>query len=147
MPASAQEIDYKRLTTRDWLGMQMGFWKRNKRSLILWLILMAACALFLALDLNKQAIAAFALVYGLITHIFGAIFGVIGAWIGLIPGAGPLIIKVVAWPFFVLINAIVYLISLLRIRSDRPANHLTAQAIVTVLTTGILIGYLLSMVF
>jgi hypothetical protein len=125
----------------------MGFWERNKRSLILWLILLAACALFLALDLNKQAIAAFALVYGLVTQIFGAIFGAIGTWVSLIPWAGPLIVKVITWPIFFLINAFVYLISLLRIRNDRPANHLTARAIATVLTIGILIGYLLSMVF
>ena len=121
--------------------------KKYKKLIIFWAILFIAGALCWALGLNKKILAVSIVTYGLITQIFSAIFGTIGAWITTIPGVGPLMIKVIMWPVFLLINALAYLVTLLRIKKDKPSTQLTTQAMATVLTIGILIGYILSKVF
>ncbi len=127
--------------------MENKFFKRNKKIIIIWAILLLAGVLSWALGLNKKILAILIVTYGLITQIFSSILGAIGVWIGTIPSVGPLIIKIIMWPFFILINAIAYLITLLRIKKNKPSTQLTAQAMVMVLSIGILIGYLLSKIF
>lgn len=121
--------------------------KKDKKLLILWFILIAAGALCWSFGLKKRILAMLVVAYGLTTHAFSLILGVTGSWIGSIPVVGPLILKVIMWPFFVSINALAFLVNVLRIKKDKPSNQSTAQAIATVLTIGIIIGYLLSKVF
>ena len=121
--------------------------KKYKKLLIFWIILAIVGTICWFLGLDKKILAASVVTYGLLTQIFGAIFGAIGAWITAIPGIGPLMIKVIMWPVFLLINALAYLVTLLRIKKNKPSSQLTTQAMATVLTIGILIGYILSKVF
>ena len=121
--------------------------KKYKNVLIFWAILFIAGTLCWFLGLDKKILAASIVTYGLITQIFSAIFGAIGAWIMTILGVGPLMIKVIMWPVFLLINALAYLITLLKIKKHKPSSQLTTQAMATVLSIGILIGYILSKVF
>ena len=121
--------------------------KKYKKLLIFWTILAIAGSLCWVLGLDKKILAVSIVTYGLITQIFGTILGAIGAWITAIPGVGPLMIKVIMWPVFFLINALAYLVTLLKIKKHKPSSQLTTQAMATVLTIGILIGYILSKVF
>ena len=112
-----------------------------------WTILLIAGTACWALGLDKKILAVSIVTYGLITQIFSAIFSAISAWIMAIPGVGPLMIKVIMWPVFLLINALAYLVTLLKIKKNKPSSQLTTQAMATVLSIGILIGYILSKVF
>jgi len=121
--------------------------KKYKKLLIFWVILLIAGTLCWVLGLDKKILAVSIVTYGLITQIFGTILGVIGTWITAIPGVGPLMIKVIMWPVFLLINALAYLVTLLKIKKHKPSSKLTTQAMATVLSIGLLIGYILSKVF
>ena len=121
--------------------------KKYKKLFIFWAILFVAGTICWILGLDKKILAVSIVTYGLLTQIFGAIFSAIGAWIMAIPAVGPLMIKVIMWPLFLLINALAYLVTLLRIKKDKPSSQLTTQAMATVLSIGILIGYILSKVF
>ena len=121
--------------------------KKYKKLLIFWVILLITGTLCWVLGLDKKILAVSIVTYGLITQIFSAILGAIGAWITAIPGVGPLMIKVIMWPVFLLINALAYLVTLLKIKKHKPSSQLTTQAMATVLSIGILIGYILSKVF
>ena len=64
--------------------------KKYKKLLIFWAILAIAGTICWVLGFYKKTLAVSIATYGLITQIFGSIFGAIGAWITAIPGVGPL---------------------------------------------------------
>ena len=61
--------------------------------------------------------------------------------IGMVPIAGPLIVKILALPFIWLLNAIGYVISLLAIRRGYTKDVLTYRGLTIALIVGIVIGY------
>ena len=65
----------------------------------------------------------------------------LAATIGLVPIAGPLIVKILALPFIWLLNAIGYVISLLAIRRGYSKDVLTYRGLTIALIVGIVIGF------
>jgi hypothetical protein len=63
--------------------------------------------------------------------------------IGMVPIAGPLIVKILALPFIWLLNAIGYVISLLAIRRGYSKDVLTYRGLTIALIVGIVLGYVL----
>jgi hypothetical protein len=56
---------------------------------------------------------------------------------------GPLIISIIALPFFLLVNGIAYLVTLVAIRKSHVRSAVESCNEVTALRVGIVIGYLL----
>lgn len=64
-----------------------------------------------------------------------------------IPYIGPIIAKVIVWPFFITINAVAYLVALTLIRVKGYKHVANARVLTTVFLVGILVGFILGRVF
>jgi hypothetical protein len=117
------------------------------RQLLLW----AALALFVAagvrLHWQGSVIAAGAVLWGLATHIFGVVFGALLAWVAAFPIAGPLIVKALTWPLFLLINGAAFFTSLIGVNIGKGRQVFEARVAATILMTGVLVGFILGKVF
>ena len=60
-----------------------------------------------------------------------------------IPYIGPFIAKILVWPFFITINGIAYLVSLMLIRATGFKQVANARILTTVFLIGILVGLIL----
>lgn len=63
-----------------------------------------------------------------------------------IPYIGPIVAKVIAWPFFITINAVAYLVTLTIIRIKGYKQVANARVLTTVFLIGILLGFILGRV-
>jgi len=64
-----------------------------------------------------------------------------------IPYIGPIVAKVIVWPFFITINAVAYLVALTLIRIKGYKQVANARVLTTVFLVGILVGFILGRVF
>jgi len=102
----------------------------NYRSAILaWGIIAAVIIVGFELGVDKTVIGFSVLIVGLLGEAFAALT----AWIALVPIVGPLIAKVLALPFFWLLNGIGYLAS----------NVVNYRVLTITLLIGVTIGYIL----
>jgi len=60
-----------------------------------------------------------------------------------IPYIGPLIAKILVWPFFIAINGVAYLVSLMLIRAKGFKQVANARLLTTVFLIGMLVGLIL----
>ena len=60
-----------------------------------------------------------------------------------IPYIGPIIAKVIVWPFFITINAVAYLVSLTFIRIRGVKEVANARVLTAVFLVGLLLGFIL----
>ncbi|MEA2088155.1 MAG: hypothetical protein U9O91_08725 [Candidatus Caldatribacteriota bacterium] len=63
-----------------------------------------------------------------------------------IPYVGPIVAKVIVWPFFITINGIAYLVTLTFIRIRGVKEVTNAKLLTTVFLIGILLGFILGRV-
>ena len=63
-----------------------------------------------------------------------------------IPYIGPIVAKVIVWPFFITINAVAYLVSLTFIRIRGVKEVANARVLTAVFLVGILLGFILGRV-
>jgi len=63
-----------------------------------------------------------------------------------IPYIGPIVAKVIVWPFFITINAVAYLVTLTVIRIKGYKQVANARVLTTVFLIGILLGFILGRV-
>jgi hypothetical protein len=63
------------------------------------------------------------------------------------PIAGPIIVKVLTWPLFLLINGAAFFTSLVGINIGKGRQVFEARVAATILMTGVLIGFLLGKLF
>jgi len=63
-----------------------------------------------------------------------------------IPYIGPIIAKVIVWPFFITINAVAYLVTLTFIRVKGVKEVANAKLLTAVFLIGILLGFILGRV-
>lgn len=63
-----------------------------------------------------------------------------------IPYIGPIIAKVIVWPFFITINAVAYLVSLTFIRIRGVKEVANARVLTAVFLVGLLLGFILGRV-
>jgi len=64
-----------------------------------------------------------------------------------IPYIGPIVAKVIVWPFFITINGVAYLVALTLIRVKGYKQVANARVLTTVFLVGILVGFILGRVF
>jgi len=63
-----------------------------------------------------------------------------------IPYIGPIVAKVIVWPFFITINGVAYLVALTLIRVKGYKQVASARVLTTVFLVGILLGFILGRV-
>lgn len=104
-----------------------------------WVLLLSLIWLGLHFELDAKVVAGGVILFGLLSSAFAWLLGVIG----LVPVAGPLIVKVLAIPIIWLLNAVGYLVSFVAIRRGYSQDVLTYRGLTIALLIGIVIGYVL----
>lgn len=90
-------------------------------------------------NVDDRVIVGGAVLFGLLSSLFAWIVGILG----LIPFAGPLIVKVLAIPIIWLLNALGYLVSFIAIKRGYSRDVLTYRGLTIALIVGIIIGFIL----
>tara|TARA_B100000749_G_C18283955_1_gene405550 strand:+ start:272 stop:649 length:378 start_codon:yes stop_codon:yes gene_type:complete len=115
------------------------FLKKNKKHLLVWPILLCGIIIALKMGIDEKAVVFFTLLLGLFTQVFSGL----GALIALIPWIGPFIIKVFTIPFFWILNALGYFVSVLAIKKGYTKEVASSRVLTVALLTGIVVGYVL----
>ncbi|NOZ03669.1 MAG: hypothetical protein GXO92_03555 [FCB group bacterium] len=115
------------------------FLSQYKKYLILWALILVAIVIALALGIDKKILLIATVILGLFTHVFSGL----GAIIAMIPWVGPLIVKVFTIPFFWLLNAMGYFVSIIAIKKGYTKEVTSSRVLTIALLVGIVVGYIL----
>jgi hypothetical protein len=113
-------------------------YKYRKRAII-WLGIAIFAVVGIALGLDKKAVAFLVFIFGLISQAFIGIIGLIG----FIPVIGPILAKVLALPFFWILNAIGYFLSIIAIKRGYSKSVLDYSVLTIVFLSGIAVGFII----
>jgi amino acid transporter len=83
---------------------------------------------------------------GIFMEIARQVFSQVIFIIQSIPYIGPIVAKVIVWPFFITINGIAYLVTLTFIRIRGVKEVTNAKLLTTVFLIGMLLGFILGRV-
>ncbi|GAI14900.1 unnamed protein product [marine sediment metagenome] len=72
-------------------------------------------------------------------HVFTQVILIIRS----IPYIGPLVARIIVWPFFIAINGVAYIVSLMLMRAKGFKRVANARILTTVFLIGILVGFIL----
>lgn len=113
-------------------------YKYRRRALI-WLAIVIFAVVGIASGWDKQAVTFLVLIFGLISEAFIGIIGLIG----LIPVIGPILAKVLALPFFWILNAIGYFLSFIAIKRGYSKTVLDYRILTVIFLIGIAVGFII----
>jgi len=88
---------------------------------------------------DKKLVAAGLIVFGLMTQAFSGVLALIGA----VPVVGPLVIKVVTFPFILLVNGIGYLVTFFALRRGYRIDIIKARVFIGTFLVGMILGFVL----
>jgi len=88
---------------------------------------------------DKEIMAGLVLLVGILSHAFAGLI----ALIMLIPWIGPLLIKVLSIPFFWLLNAAGYFVSIIFVKKGFGSSVVQGRVLTVVLLVGVVIGFIL----
>ena len=109
------------------------------KHLLVWIVSLLIIIIALKMGVDEKIVVFVTLALGFFTQIFAGF----GALIAMVPWIGPFIIKVFTIPFFWMLNAMGYFVSIIAIKKGY-SNQLTRSRVLTVaLLFGIIIGYVL----
>lgn len=111
------------------------FWK----TILVWVLLVTFVVVAIHFKVDKTVIGGAVVIFGIITQAFVGLLNLIG----LIPLVGPIAAKILALPFFWLVNATGYFVSILAIKRGYSKDVLNYRILTIVLLTGIVIGFIL----
>ncbi|MEA1940517.1 MAG: hypothetical protein U9N03_07650, partial [Candidatus Caldatribacteriota bacterium] len=95
---------------------------------------------------DKVLITAIVALLGIFMEIARQVFSQALFIIQSIPYIGPVVAKVVAWPFFIAINGVAYLVTLFFIKIKGIKEVTNARVLTTVFLVGVLVGFILGRV-
>jgi uncharacterized membrane protein len=110
-----------------------------RNSISAWLVIVLLAVLGLHYGVDSTLLSLVILLVGILGQAFGALL----AWIGLIPVVGPLIAKVLALPFFWILNGVGYFASIIAIQRGFTREVVNYRILTVILLIGITIGYVL----
>lgn len=111
------------------------FWK----IILTWALIIIFLIIGLYLDIDKSVIGGAIVIFGIISQAFVGLLNIIG----LIPFVGPIIAKVLALPFFWLLNALGYFVSILAIKRGYTKEVVNYRILTVVFLIGIVFGFIL----
>ncbi len=98
------------------------------------------------LGVDKILTTAIVALLGIFMEIARQVFSQAIFIIQSIPYIGPVVAKVIVWPFFITINAVAYLVTLTFIRIRGVKEVANAKLLTTVFLIGMLLGFILGRV-
>ena len=113
--------------------------KKNKYYLLIWTILFSSMVIAITYGVDKKFVVFITLILGLFTQIFSGF----GALVTTIPLVGPIIIKVFTIPFFWVLNALGYFVSVIAIKKGYKKEVTSSRVLTIALLLGIIVGYIL----
>jgi hypothetical protein len=111
------------------------FWK----IILTWALIIIFLLIGLYLDIDKSVIGGAIVIFGIISQAFVGFLNIIV----LIPFIGPIIAKVLALPFFWLLNALGYFVSILAIKRGYTKEVVNYRILTVVFLIGIVFGFIL----
>jgi len=110
------------------------------------LIMISVFYVLTYLGVDKILTTAIVALLGIFMEIARQVFSQVIFIIQSIPYIGPIVAKVIVWPFFITINGIAYLVTLTFIRIRGVKEVTNAKLLTTVFLVGILLGFILGRV-
>ena len=116
-----------------------GFFKQRWKHILAWALILVIIIIALKMEVDGKIVVFVTLILGFFTQIFAGF----GALIALVPWIGPFIIKVFTIPFFWLLNAMGYFVSIIAIKKGYSKQLTRSRVLTVALLFGIIIGYVL----
>lgn len=120
--------------------------KENLEIAITALIMISAFYVLNYFGVDKILSTAIVALLGIFMEVARQVFSQAIFIIQSIPYIGPIIAKVIVWPFFITINGVAYLVALTLIRVKGYKQVANARMLTTVFLVGILLGFILGRV-
>jgi len=115
------------------------FLSNYRNAILAWVAIVGLIIAGIELGVDKTIIGFVVVIIGLVGEAFAAL----GAWVALVPLVGPLIVKVLALPFFWLLNGIGYLASIVAIKKGYGKDVVNVRVLTITLLIGVTIGFIL----
>ena len=113
--------------------------KKNKYHLLIWTFLFSSMVIAITYGVDEKFVVFITLILGLFTQVFSGF----GALVTTIPLVGPIIIKVFTIPFFWVLNALGYFVSVIAIKKGYKKEVASSRVLTIALLLGIIVGYIL----
>ena len=113
--------------------------KKNKYHLLIWTVLFSSMVIAITYGVDEKFVVFITLILGLFTQIFSGF----GALVTTIPLVGPVLIKVFTIPFFWVLNALGYFVSVIAIKKGYKKEVASSRVLTIALLLGIIVGYIL----
>ena len=115
------------------------FFKSNWTHLLGWVLFIIAIVVALHFGVEKKVVVLVTILLGVFTQFFAGIT----ALIALVPFIGPLIVKVLAIPFFWLLNGLGYFISIVAIKKGYSRELVGSRVLTLAVLVGLELGYII----
>ncbi len=115
------------------------FFKHRWKHLLAWVVILLIIIIALKMGVDEKIVVFVTLALGFFTQIFAGF----GALIAMVPWIGPFIIKVFTIPFFWMLNAMGYFVSIIAIKKGYSKQLTRSRVLTVALLFGIIIGYVL----
>ena len=110
------------------------------------LIMISVFYALIYFGVDKILTTAIVALLGIFMEIARQVFSQVIFIIQSIPYIGPIVAKVIVWPFFITVNGVAYLVTLTFIRIRGVKEVANARLLTTVFLVGILLGFILGRV-
>jgi len=110
-----------------------------RKIILVWLGITIFVIIGISLGLDKKVITFMAIIFGIISQAFIGLLNMIA----LIPVVGPLVAKVLALPFYWLLNALGYFVSVIAIKKGYSRDVLNYRVLTIVFLVGLLVGFVI----
>jgi len=117
--------------------------KENLKIAITILIMISVFYALIYLGVDKILTTAIVALLGIFMEAVVQVFSQVIFFIQSIPYIGPIVAKVIVWPFFITINGIAYLVTLTFIRIRGVKEVANAKLLTAVFLIGMLLGFIL----
>jgi len=115
------------------------FFKSNWKHLVGWSLFFIAIIVALHFGVDEKVVVLVTILLGVFTQFFAGI----SALIALLPFIGPLIVKVLAIPFFWLLNGLGYFISIVAIKKGYSRELVGSRVLTLAVLVGLVLGYII----
>ena len=116
-----------------------GFLKHRWKHLLVWALALVIMIVALKMEVDGKIVVFVTLILGFFTQIFAGF----GALIAMVPWVGPFVIKIFTIPFFWMLNAMGYFVSIIAIKKGYSKELTRSRVLTVALLFGIIIGYIL----
>ena len=109
------------------------------KQILIWSVITAVIGIALKMGIDQKVVVFGTVVIGVFTQAFAGL----AALIATIPLIGPFIIKVLAIPFFWILNALGYFVGAIAIKKGYRSEFTKSRILTLALLIGIIIGYII----